>query len=353
MKEIEVKARLTNKAKVIQKLIEKGCVLTNPITQHDQIFFHDSIKTYKDIMPGTNVFRIRNQDGKAIFNLKKPQENELSCIEHETVVDSAKHVEAMLKYLQYRCLVEFSKTRQKTKLNNVEICIDEVSSLGSFIEVEKMAENETDTNIVQEELFQVLESLGVRREDRVHQGYDTMTYYKNNPAQNVEYLDIVDKEDRVVAQKTKDEKFEQELTSRNVAVFLQDAQGNLLITKRAANKRSFPNCYDLAACGHVISGENYVQAALRELKEELGVECEIMPLTKMYNEFEEKGKTLSYFTGIFLGTYNGDVSLNHELTEMKKMTIKEIEDAITENKEQFTPGFITDFNEVKHHLVFQ
>jgi len=54
------------------------------------------------------------------------------------------------------------------------ICLDEVEGLGSFIEVEKTSAE--DGEAIQEELFNFLESLGVKREDRVFKGYDTLKY---------------------------------------------------------------------------------------------------------------------------------------------------------------------------------
>jgi predicted adenylyl cyclase CyaB len=55
------------------------------------------------------------------------------------------------------------------------ICLDEVRDLGTFIELEKITEGE-DPIKVQSELFAFLKSLGVREEDRVERGYDTLLY---------------------------------------------------------------------------------------------------------------------------------------------------------------------------------
>ena len=168
---------------------------------------------------------------------------------------------------------------------------------------------------------------------------------------DTELLDIVDENDQVVGQDTKANKFEKELISRNVAIFLMDNEGNLLITKRASHKKSFPNRYDLAACGNVGAGESYEDAAKRELLEECGVECEVMMLNKLFNQASENGKLRQYFTGIFLGKHSGDVALNAELTELKKMSVKEVITNIEANRELFCPFFIKDFEFVKDKLM--
>lgn len=47
----------------------------------------------------------------------------------------------------------------------------------------------------------------------------------------------------------------------------------ILLQKRSACKDSFPGCYDISSAGHLPAGTDYVPSALRELREELGVEA--------------------------------------------------------------------------------
>ena len=163
----------------------------------------------------------------------------------------------------------------------------------------------------------------------------------------LELLDIVDDQDVVIGQDTKGNKFQKSLISRNVAIFIMDDNGKFIITKRSPLKKSFPNRYDISACGNVMAGENYLDAAKREVLEELGIKCELKMLDKIYNEFEENGKAIKYFTGIFIGKYAGEVTFNDELVELKRLTLEEISDLVRENPDQFTPGFVKGFNEVK------
>ncbi len=178
MKEVEVKAKIVNEGVIMRKLHSLRFEFSTPIIQHDSIYLHNSLSSYDNIVPGTNVLRIRKQQCKIKFTLKKAVENELSCIEHEIELNDANQMKKMLEYLNYKCMVEVKKIRKKAYLNGITICVDNVEGLGSFIEVEKITEDEESKN-VQEELFLFLVSLGVLPEDRVLQGYDTMMYYKN------------------------------------------------------------------------------------------------------------------------------------------------------------------------------
>ncbi|MGN0373155.1 MAG: NUDIX domain-containing protein [Enterocloster sp.] len=49
---------------------------------------------------------------------------------------------------------------------------------------------------------------------------------------------------------------------------------DLLLQKRSAGKDSYPGCYDISSAGHVQAGDDFLSSAVRELKEELGIEAE-------------------------------------------------------------------------------
>lgn len=44
---------------------------------------------------------------------------------------------------------------------------------------------------------------------------------------------------------------------------------DLLLQKRSKNKDSHPSCYDISSAGHILAGSDYMESAIRELKEEL------------------------------------------------------------------------------------
>ncbi len=56
-----------------------------------------------------------------------------------------------------------------------------------------------------------------------------------------------------------------------VNIFVLNPQNEVLLQRRAPNKDSYPNMWDLSCGGHVTAGEDYQAAAIRELKEELGL----------------------------------------------------------------------------------
>lgn len=69
---------------------------------------------------------------------------------------------------------------------------------------------------------------------------------------------------------------------------------DLLLQKRSAKKDSHPGCYDISSAGHIPAGCGYLESALRELEEELGV-------TARPEELEDKGLRRICWDEVFHG----------------------------------------------------
>ena len=64
----------------------------------------------------------------------------------------------------------------------------------------------------------------------------------------------------------------------------------ILLQKRSQNKQIFPNLWDVSVAGHVAAGETILEAALREIKEEIGLfvrskALELLRVQKNINKF--------------------------------------------------------------------
>ncbi|MCX6786422.1 MAG: class IV adenylate cyclase [Candidatus Kaiserbacteria bacterium] len=175
--EIEVKAKITDISTIVSKLGKIGCALSEPIIQDDYIFNQKGVDL-NNHEHNTPVLRIREQNGKIFFTLKKNRSSELDCVEKEIEVSDRNELKDIIELLGFEQTVEVHKRRRKGNYGNYEICLDEVQELGSFIEVEKMSDE--DGEKVQNELFEFLKMLGVNKEDRVSIGYDTQIWLKHN-----------------------------------------------------------------------------------------------------------------------------------------------------------------------------
>ena len=87
-----------------------------------------------------------------------------------------------------------------------------------------------------------------------------------------EIVTIVDRQNRVVGAAPRAEMRARRLPHRASFVFVFRDDGRLIVQRRTLTKDVWPGWYDLAAGGVVVAGEEYDHSALREVREELGVE---------------------------------------------------------------------------------
>lgn len=93
----------------------------------------------------------------------------------------------------------------------------------------------------------------------------------------MEILDIVDENGNPTGLTVCREKaHELGIRHRTSHVWLVRENGGrtqVLLQKRSPGKDSHPGCYDISSAGHIPAGDGFAESALRELKEELGVDA--------------------------------------------------------------------------------
>lgn len=88
-----------------------------------------------------------------------------------------------------------------------------------------------------------------------------------------EMFDVVDENDEILKQAARTEVHRQGWRHRAVHIFVLDKGGQLFLQKRSPSKDRHPGKWDSSAAGHLDAGEDYRQAAERELYEELMVKA--------------------------------------------------------------------------------
>lgn len=89
---------------------------------------------------------------------------------------------------------------------------------------------------------------------------------------------------------------------------------DVLLQKRSQDKDSFPGCYDISSAGHIPAGAGYIESALRELKEELGIDAVV-------EELEERMIRRISYTRVF----HGKVFRDNQVTRVYRIKRNDID----------------------------
>jgi isopentenyl-diphosphate delta-isomerase type 1 len=92
-----------------------------------------------------------------------------------------------------------------------------------------------------------------------------------------EIFDVVNERDEPIGRERRSEVHRRGLRHRAVHVLVFNARGELFLQKRSLNKDTFPGAWDSSASGHLDTGEDYDACAVRELREEIGLEAATPP----------------------------------------------------------------------------
>jgi isopentenyldiphosphate isomerase len=71
------------------------------------------------------------------------------------------------------------------------------------------------------------------------------------------------------------------LFHQTVHVWFYTSDKKVLLQKRASVKKVFPNRWDVSVAGHIAAGEKIALTAIRETKEEIGIDIQENELTKI------------------------------------------------------------------------
>ena len=127
-------------------------------------------------------------------------------------------------------------------------------------------------------------------------------------------------------------------------MFLFSADGRLLIQQRQLSKDVCPGAWDLSVAEHLQSGESYVAAAVRGLREELGVDrVELQPigaLTKSRLELAAAGIRDYEMQQSFRGDFDGPVHPNAaEVRATRLVTLAQLRRDFVNRPATYTPWF--------------
>ncbi len=127
-------------------------------------------------------------------------------------------------------------------------------------------------------------------------------------------LNIVDEEGNIVGVETREKIHQEGLLHRIVHVWLYTPDKNIIFQRRGKEAESFPNKLDATVGGHVEIGQDYMQAALAETREETGIQARpeemmLLGLRKAEQAFRDPvtGTLNRHLKAVFAYRFTGDI----------------------------------------------
>lgn len=177
-----------------------------------------------------------------------------------------------------------------------------------------------------------------------------------------EILDIVDLDDNVIGQNTRHDSYKNGTRNRIACVTLRSSEGKIFLQRRSEQCSFCPWYWDTAAGGHVQSGQNYEEAAYRELSEELWV----VGITLSFIAKDHADRYLSdqkyqrnpkyirqysheFFRAVYEWIFDGPFYFDDgEVSQIRAFSLDELQCMIDSQKEDMTPWCIDVL--VKYYL---
>ena len=169
-------------------------------------------------------------------------------------------------------------------------------------------------------------------------------YYENRRGSDAgqkasELFDVVNERNEVIQQLPRGEVHARGLLHRAVHVFVINSRGEVYLQKRSHLKDVSPLKWDSSAAGHLDVGESYAACAIRETREEIGIE---ISGTELAAQLPAGVHTDQEFVELHLARHNGPMRpLPEEIACGEWFAPEVIDDWIAARPQDFAKGFVS------------
>lgn len=150
-----------------------------------------------------------------------------------------------------------------------------------------------------------------------------------------EYFDIVDENDNIIGKAPRHVCHSNpKIIHRGIFVVVENEFGEILLEKRSMKKDTNPGKWAVVG-EHNLLGESYEKAAIRGLKEELGIKSKVNRITKL----KITSKRETEFDEIYLAKIKSSEKITidkNELSEVKWVHIKQLKKDIKNHPRKFS-----------------
>lgn len=162
---------------------------------------------------------------------------------------------------------------------------------------------------------------------------------------------VVNERDEVIGLETKEKCHAGNgILHRAITIFIFNGQNEILLTKRSAAKKLWPDCWDTSCSTHLRQGETNEQAGEKRLSQEIGFSCELKSILKFqyqanYKNIGSENELCHLLTGYYLG----EVKPNpNEVAEYKWISVEQLKNEI--DRTDITPWLKIAFEKYLAYL---
>ena len=166
-----------------------------------------------------------------------------------------------------------------------------------------------------------------------------------------EMFDVVDLSDQVVGQETRSFVHKRGALHRAVHIMIQRPSGEWVLQKRSSTKDLGPFLWTSSCSGHVDAGESYLEAAVRECMEELGIKVVKDSFNEIFRCSPCK-ETGNEFVRVYTLFYEREIIFDPlEINRIKNFTYLEIKEFLANHAVEVSLSFRHLFAFIQNFLL--
>ena len=135
-----------------------------------------------------------------------------------------------------------------------------------------------------------------------------------------ELLEIIDEHENVLGIERRPTIHKKGLLHKEVYIIFYNKKGEIFFQKRSSAKDTNPGLLTVSASGHVEPEHDYLESAIREVKEETGLKVEVERTTGIYSKPHKDELVFAFKCKVI----SGELKLSNEADEHKYFQVSQI-----------------------------
>ena len=151
-----------------------------------------------------------------------------------------------------------------------------------------------------------------------------------------ELITEVDKNDKVIGLRSRDDFYMKKYIHRTAHLILFNSKNEMLVQKRSLTRKLYPGLFTFSvSC--TVGDESYKACIKREMKEEIGISTPVRYMFKFfYGDDVDRA-----FRAVFIGKSDKKIIPDYgEMSEIKWVSPEDLREEIKKHPERYTPSFL-------------